>query len=138
MPPMIGHAERTSMGRAAHFSREAGLLLINPRSGKGPDASELAREAERRGIAAHLLGSGDDAAEIARGSDASALGMAGGDGSLAAVAAVALERDLPFVCVPFGTRNHFARDVDLDRRDPFAALGAFETRRELRVDVGRI
>jgi diacylglycerol kinase family enzyme len=62
--------------------------------------------------------------------------MAGGDGSLAAVAAVALERDLPFVCVPFGTRNHFARDLGLDRDDPIAALDAFRGN-ERRIDVGR-
>lgn len=61
--------------------------------------------------------------------------MAGGDGSLAAVAQVAVELDLPFVCVPFGTRNHFARDLALDRDDPIAALAAFEGR-ERRADVG--
>ena len=44
--------------------------------------------------------------------------MAGGDGSLGAVAQVAIERDLPFVCIPWGTRNHFANDVGLDTDDP--------------------
>jgi diacylglycerol kinase family enzyme len=63
--------------------------------------------------------------------------MAGGDGSLAQVAQVALERGLPFVCVPYGTRNHFARDLGLDRNDPVAALEAF-TGRERRIDVGRV
>jgi diacylglycerol kinase family enzyme len=63
--------------------------------------------------------------------------MAGGDGSLAAVAAVALERDLPFVCIPFGTRNHFARDLGIDLEDPIAALGAF-TGSERRVDAGAV
>jgi diacylglycerol kinase family enzyme len=63
--------------------------------------------------------------------------MAGGDGSLGPVAQVAIERDLPFVCVPFGTRNHFARDIGLDRDDPIGALDAF-TGRELRIDVGRV
>jgi diacylglycerol kinase family enzyme len=63
--------------------------------------------------------------------------MAGGDGSLAQVAQVALERDVPFVCVPFGTRNHFARDIGLDRGDPIAALDSFGGR-ERRIDVGRI
>ena len=63
--------------------------------------------------------------------------MAGGDGSLAQVAQVAIERDLPFVCVPFGTRNHFARDIGLDRDDPIAALDSFGGR-ERRIDVGRI
>jgi diacylglycerol kinase family enzyme len=63
--------------------------------------------------------------------------MAGGDGSLAAVAAVALERDLPFVCIPFGTRNHFARDLGIDRDDPVGALDAFQGR-ERRIDVGAV
>jgi diacylglycerol kinase family enzyme len=63
--------------------------------------------------------------------------MAGGDGSLAQVAQVAIERDLPFVCIPFGTRNHFARDIGLDRDDPIAALDSFGGR-ERRIDVGRI
>ena len=53
---------------------------------------------------------------IARGADC--LGMAGGDGSQALVASIAVEHDLPFVCVTAGTRNHFALDLGLDRDDP--------------------
>jgi diacylglycerol kinase family enzyme len=63
--------------------------------------------------------------------------MAGGDGSLGCVASVCLEREIPFVCVPFGTRNHFARDLGLDRDDPIAALEAFVDGSERLVDVGR-
>lgn len=87
---------------------------------------------------AHVLGDDEDPAAVAAdaATDAEALGIAGGDGSLAAVAEVAIERDLPFVCVPLGTRNHFARDLGLDRRDPVAALDAFAGE-ERRVDVGR-
>jgi diacylglycerol kinase family enzyme len=113
------------------------LLLINPWSGSGePDADALAAEARRRGIEPRLLREGENPGEVARASDAEALGMAGGDGSLGAVAAVAIERGVPFVCVPFGTRNHFARDVGLDRDDRVAALDAFDGS-ERRVDVGR-
>jgi diacylglycerol kinase family enzyme len=97
----------------------------------------LAREARRRGIDVHVLDEGDDVQALARGGDGP-LGVAGGDGSLGAVAAVAVERDVPFVCVPFGTRNHFARDVGLDRADPVAALDAFSSTRERRIDVGRV
>src|SRR5918992_5497829 len=115
-----------------------GLLVVNPRSGSGePGAEELVEEARRRGIRTHVLAEGDDAVAIAREAEADALGMAGGDGSLAQVAAVAIERDLPFVCVPFGTRNHFARDLGLDRDDPVAALSAFRGA-ERRIDVGRV
>jgi diacylglycerol kinase family enzyme len=75
--------------------------------------------------------------ELARDAPAEALGVAGGDGSLAPLAAAAIERSLPFVCIPFGTRNHFARDLGLDRNDPIDALAAFGGE-ERRVDVGRV
>jgi diacylglycerol kinase family enzyme len=114
------------------------LLLINPRSGGGsPDAEELRAEAEAREIATRLLGPGDDPAKVARESRADVVGVAGGDGSLAPVAEVAVATGRPFVCVPFGTRNHFARDLGLDRDDPVAALDAFGGE-ELRIDVGRV
>ncbi|HEY8630733.1 MAG TPA: diacylglycerol kinase family protein [Gaiellaceae bacterium] len=116
----------------------APFLLINPRSGKGsPTADELAAEARAVGVQTHVLQEGEDPAELARASTAEVLGIAGGDGSLASVAAVALERDSPFVCIPFGTRNHFARDLGLDRDDPIGALRAFATGTERRIDVGR-
>jgi diacylglycerol kinase family enzyme len=83
-----------------------------------------------------MLREGEDSAALARDATAGALGIAGGDGSLAPVAEVAIERDLPFVCVPFGTRNHFARDLGLDRDDPLMALDAFRGE-ERRIDVGR-
>jgi diacylglycerol kinase family enzyme len=51
------------------------------------------------------------------------------------VATVAVEKDLPFLPVPFGTRNHFARDAGFDVADPLAALAADEERR---VDVGTV
>jgi diacylglycerol kinase family enzyme len=115
----------------------AGFLLVNPRSGSGsPSADDLLAAAAKLGVATHVLAPGEDPAEIARAAPPGPLGMAGGDGSLGPVAAVAIERDLPFVCVPFGTRNHFARDVGLDRDDPLAALAAFAGA-ERRVDAGR-
>jgi diacylglycerol kinase family enzyme len=117
----------------------SGLLLINPRAGssRGPSAEELSAEAERRGIDARVLGEGDDAVGLAHKADAHVLGAAGGDGSVAGVATVAVERGLPFVCVPFGTRNHFARDLGLDIDDPVAALDAFGGD-ERRIDMGRV
>lgn len=115
-----------------------GALLINPRSGSGsPSAEELLDEARSRGLDASVLREGDDPGELARSADPGPLGIAGGDGSLAAVAEVAIERDQPFVCIPFGTRNHFARDLGLDRDDPVGALDAFEGSERL-IDVGRV
>ena len=114
------------------------FLIVNPRSGTStPSADELREAARGRGVDVHLLERGEDLQQLAREADAEVLGMAGGDGSLGAVAEVALERGLPFVCIPFGTRNHFARDVGVDRDDPLGALAAFDGV-ERRVDVGRV
>src|SRR5256885_6257504 len=117
----------------------SGYLLVNPRAGtEEPSAEKLVEAAEAQGIRTHVLREGEDPAKLARAAaDASALGMAGGDGSLGPVAAIALERGLPFVCIPFGTYNHFAWDAGIDRDDPLGALQAFDGE-ERRVDVGRL
>jgi diacylglycerol kinase family enzyme/membrane-associated phospholipid phosphatase len=65
-----------------------------------------------------------------------AVGVAGGDGSVAAAAAVAGRRRLPLVVVPTGTLNHFARDVGVyDMQEAVDATGAGEA---VAVDLGLI
>jgi diacylglycerol kinase family enzyme len=105
------------------------VLFVNPRSGGGKAAQAgMIERARERGVHARVLGPHQDLAAlvdeaVADGVDA--LGMAGGDGSLAVVAAAARARELPFVCVPAGTRNHFALDLGVDRHDLVGALDAF-------------
>jgi diacylglycerol kinase family enzyme len=114
-----------------------GFLVVNPRSGgEAAWTAGLVQAAKERGLTVHLLEPGESPGSAARRATDAPLGIAGGDGSLGSVAAVALERDVPFVCVPFGTRNHFARDAGL-ARDPLASLAAFDGR-ERRIDVGRV
>jgi diacylglycerol kinase family enzyme len=113
-----------------------GFLIVNPSSGDG-GTDELLAAASERGIQVHVRRDGDDLADLARSADADSLAIAGGDGSLAAVAEVAIERALPFACIPFGTRNHFARDLGLARDDPVGALAALVDGEERRIDVGR-
>ena len=118
------------------------LLFVNPRSGGGKATrAGIVEQAPRRGIETIVLQPGADVATLARDAverGADVLGIAGGDGSLAAVAAAAVEHDLPFVCVPAGTRNHFALDLGVDRHDVLAALDAFRDGIERRVDVGEV
>ena len=61
--------------------------------------------------------------------------MAVGDGSQALVATVAVRRDVAHVCIPAGTRNHFALDLGLDRDDVVGALDAFTEGVERHIDL---
>jgi diacylglycerol kinase family enzyme len=118
------------------------VLLINPKSGGGKaERFDLPREARKRGVQPVVLGPGDDLLELAEralGDGAEVIGMAGGDGSQALVATIAMQHDVPHVCIPAGTRNHFALDLGLDRDDVVGALDAFTDAVERRIDLARV
>ncbi|MEY9844773.1 diacylglycerol kinase family protein [Streptacidiphilus sp. MAP5-3] len=135
------HAQRTARPQRP-------VLIMNPRSGGGKVARfGLAEKAERLGARVVLL---EPSAEDGRPVDVSALarqavadgadllGVAGGDGTQALVAAVAAEHDLPFLVVSAGTRNHFAMDLGLDRADPSRCLDALSDGEEFCVDLGAV
>ena len=128
-------------GSGAPTSPASPWLLVNPRSGDGKAGRVGLVEAARGlGFSVHVLEAGDDPGALARAAvagGADAVGVAGGDGSMGLVAAVAVEAGVPFVCVPSGTRNHFAGDLGLDRGDPLAALAAVAGP-ERRVDVAMV
>jgi diacylglycerol kinase family enzyme len=118
------------------------VLFYNPKSGGGKaEKFHLAEEARARGIEPIELKLGTDLEQLVRravADGADALAMAGGDGSQAVVAMVAAEQDLPYACIPAGTRNHFALDLGVDRDDVVGALDAFVGGRERRVDLAEV
>ena len=120
------------------------FMIMNPRSGGGKVVRFGLREkAEELGAEVAVLeGPGTvDVAQlaqdaVARGADL--LGVAGGDGTQALVAAVAAQHDIPLLVISAGTRNHFALDLGLDREDPSTCLEALRNGVELRVDLGDV
>ncbi len=118
------------------------VLLYNPKSGGGKaERFSLAEEARKRGIIPVELTPDADLERLVRDAvadGADALAMAGGDGSQAIVAAIASELDLPYACIPAGTRNHFALDLGVDRDDVVGALDALVDGRERRVDLAEV
>jgi diacylglycerol kinase family enzyme len=118
------------------------VLFYNPLSGGGKAKRfHLADEARRRGIEPIELHRGDDLETLVRNAvaeGADALAMAGGDGSQAVVAMIAAELNLPYACIPAGTRNHFALDLGVDRDDVVGALDAFVRGGERRVDLAEV
>jgi diacylglycerol kinase family enzyme len=117
---------------------------MNPRSGGGKVTRfGLKDKAEALGATVALLeGPGTvDVGELARAAvadGADLLGVAGGDGTQALVAGIAAEHDIPLLVISAGTRNHFALDLGLDRKDPSRCLEALTDGVELRVDLGVI
>jgi len=135
-------AKRRGLGRTAAGPATHPVLIMNLKSGGGKaERFHLVEECKKRGIEPAVLGPEDDLLHLAedavvRGADV--LGMAGGDGSQALVASVAVRHDLPYVVVPAGTRNHFALDLGLDRDDVVGALDAFHEGAEVPIDLATV
>jgi diacylglycerol kinase family enzyme len=118
------------------------LMLVNPRAGGGghdrtdevlahwPKATVLHPDPDQD-VTTQLNSAIDALAEPPK-----ALGVAGGDGTVAAVAAVAAERQSPLVLVPAGTLNHFARDVGVDGTQRLAE--ALKVGDGVRVDLSTV
>ncbi|GED99618.1 putative phosphoesterase, PA-phosphatase related protein [Gordonia spumicola] len=93
----------------------AGLIVVlNPASGDGT-GTRVAEELRDALPAAEIVELTDDSDIDVIAADAAArarfLGVAGGDGTVATVAAHAIEADKPLAVFPAGTFNHFAKDI---------------------------
>jgi diacylglycerol kinase family enzyme len=125
--------------QVAQFKRP--YLIINPKSGNGRAIkAHIDKLAKEQGVHVMMLRKGDDVEAIARQAarnGADVLGISGGDGSIGAVAKIAIESNLPVVVLPGGTRCHFARDLGLDPKLIADALSGFRGVERL-IDVGSI
>jgi diacylglycerol kinase family enzyme/membrane-associated phospholipid phosphatase len=143
-PLRVGEsAESRYLTRAPALPDGAGLVvLVNPRSGNEGEhpGAELAAAwpAARQVI---IEPDGDLTKQLETELDAAeapvrALAAAGGDGTVAAVAAVAASRGLPLVVVPAGTLNHFARDIGVS--EVADAVDAVRNGTAVAVDLGGV
>ena len=110
-------------------------IVVNPSS--GPAWTEAPTAALRDGLpGADIveLAEDDDLNDLLCHDELVAIGAAGGDGTLAAVATIAADRDLPFVAVPAGTLNHLARDLGLDSVDD--SVAAVRAGTAIHMDLG--
>ncbi|WP_033287513.1 bifunctional phosphatase PAP2/diacylglycerol kinase family protein [Amycolatopsis jejuensis] len=118
------------------------LALVNPHSGvNGQDPTDDVRYAWPKATLIYPDPAQDLRDQLAqeidaRGGTVRALGVAGGDGTVAAVASVAAERGLPLALIPAGTLNHFARDVGV--RSMPDADEATERGHAVGIDLGEV
>jgi len=134
-PKLIATPER-------RVSSKRPVLIINPGSGGGKAAKiDLVASAAKLGLETIVRKEGQKLQAIAESAvddGCDHLLIAGGDGSQARIAKVAMERDVAFSVVPSGTRNHLAMDLGLDRSEPAKALSAAFDGVEFLIDVGKI
>ncbi|MGK2881538.1 MAG: bifunctional phosphatase PAP2/diacylglycerol kinase family protein [Mycobacterium sp.] len=96
---------------------EGVVVVINPASGSGTGARVLdeVREALPRAEIVELTPEDDSAQVLMDAAErADVLGVGGGDGTVSAAAAVAVEAGVPLAVFPAGTFNHFAKDIGCD------------------------
>jgi len=132
-------APTTVSDRPAAPRAKRAVVFMNPVSGGGKVTKFRLDDAARElGAEVVVLEPPFDLRELAQqavADGADLLGVAGGDGSQAIVAEVAGEHDVAFLCIPAGTRNHFALDLGLDRSDPTLALAALVDGVDERIDL---
>ena len=117
-------------------------IVLNSGSGNGrepTDPDALRAQCAAQGLAAEVFaceagGSMADLVRDALAGSPACLVAAGGDGTVNAVAAAALEHDLVLGVLPLGTLNHFARDLDIPD-DLGDAIGVIAAGHDRRVDV---
>jgi undecaprenyl-diphosphatase len=131
---------RPSSDAPALDDGEGLAIAVNPKS--GPDDYDPAEELHRVLPRAQVLemspehGVDELLQGAVRAGGVRALGVAGGDGSVAAAAAVALEHGLPLAVLPAGTLNHFARDVGVETAEDVAK--AVRSGSAVQVDVAEV
>jgi diacylglycerol kinase family enzyme/membrane-associated phospholipid phosphatase len=132
---------RTRVERAAAASTDGrGLTMaINTDAGpatSGSPLSELRRALPQANFVE--IGEGDSLMRTldAATEDSTALGIAGGDGSVNTAAQIAVDADKPLLVVPTGTLNHLARDIGLT--DIAASVEALRSGRAIAIDVATI
>lgn len=110
-------------------------LLANPDSGSG-DAEDVAACLREQGLEVSEFALDDAQDAVVSGPDC--LVVAGGDGSLACVAAPAAKAGLPLAVIPTGTANDFARELGIPREPTAACELVASGKRTRRLDVGRM
>lgn len=114
--------ERPATTRATHGAPDVSdgnglVVVVNADAGRGGSDDVAALVAERLPAAEVVVAKeGDDVTDCLReaAGRARVLGVAGGDGTVASAATVAVDEDVPLAVFPAGTLDHFAHELGID------------------------
>jgi diacylglycerol kinase (ATP) len=123
---------------------ERWTAIVNPAAGRGRARARLPRVLDALAAAdldIEVVLSADADDLVARARDAFGRGRAvvagGGDGTVCALAGVAADEGGVLGIVPLGSGNDFARQLELPRGDPDAAIDVLRTGHVVAADLGR-
>jgi diacylglycerol kinase family enzyme/membrane-associated phospholipid phosphatase len=124
--------------RAIDRDGQTVTVIVNPASGRG--SADVAEVVRARLPAARVVELEGDEPLARRLEDVASacevLGIAGGDGSIATAAEIALAYSRPLLVLPAGTLNHLTRDLRIEDADD--ALDAFAAGQTVGVDIAAI
>lgn len=126
---------------SAAVSRPA-LVVINARSRRGADASEVVEAAFQRAGLPFIRRECDRAGDLpgliaGMADEVDRVVLGGGDGTLNAAAPGLMESGLPLGVIPLGTANDLARTLGLPT-DPAQAAAVIAAGRRRRIDLGEV
>lgn len=113
-------------------------LAANRASGGGLDPAPLAAAMRERGADVAVFGCEHDDLERAAAWGPDRLAVAGGDGTIGAVAELAGRLDVPLAAIPTGTANDFARAYRLPTNELAAAALAATGEHTRTLELGRL
>ena len=134
VPPAVTRIVGTASAEGAGLT-----FVVNPGANSG--RAEIVTDEIRAALPEARIVVPDSPAGIepalrAAVTEGQSIGIVGGDGSINAAVAIAVEHDCPLVVVPGGTLNHFARDLGVESVDD--AARAVKSGQLVAVDVGVI
>lgn len=142
VPPAIGVTAEPSSIPVEDLPGPDGsglTIVLNEASGDGRSSADRLRAllpaARVTDVDPDDGGSLSRALEAAAG-DSKAVGIYGGDGSVNSAARIAVEHDVPLLCIPGGTLDHFAKALGIESMAMAAA--SLQDRNVVSVDVGLI
>ena len=137
VPPRGGAAVTITPGRSPRVWDGAESMTVVINASAGGDDEAIRTTIEQSLPDATVISDPPDLMDALRhASDATVIGIAGGDGSVNAAAGVAVTTDRPLAVFPGGTLNHFARDLGLLSADD--TLEAIRSGVIGRVDLGTV
>lgn len=136
VPPRLPPSEPLRVDTSERPEGSGVVLVVNPASGSGTGTRVIDEVKDKLPMAEIVeISKDDDPAALLRDAAqrAEVLAVGGGDGTVSAAAAVAIEAGLPLAVFPAGTFNHFAKDIGCDTVD--RTVAAIQTGSVARVDV---